>query len=196
LPETLTQGDRPDPGRAWRRARTLPTEDQLPAEAGRLAPTLPAKTARRLSEFRSRSRCNGFFNCLSLCKTVMATHKSIEPVTRHGFKPGCQEHHPAAIALRPRPSGLRPTVIQLRGHPDGGSARCRAGAARACRRSSGGRVAKRLRTGCVKKVRKRHAVREMKEGPSEPPCRRRLQTAMSCFDRKVTVVNVMVKRRG
>jgi hypothetical protein len=37
---------------------------------------------------------------------------------------------------------------------------------------------------CVKKVRKRHAVREMKEDPSEPPCRRRLQTAMSCFGQK------------
>jgi hypothetical protein len=34
---------------------------------------------------------------------------------------------------------------------------------------------------CVKKTRRRHAVREMKEGPSEPPCRRRLQTATSCF---------------
>ena len=32
---------------------------------------------------------------------------------------------------------------------------------------------------CVKKTRKRHAVREMKEGPSEPPYRRRLQTAIS-----------------
>jgi hypothetical protein len=37
---------------------------------------------------------------------------------------------------------------------------------------------------CVKKARKRHAVREMKEGPSEPLCRRRLQTAMSCFGQK------------
>jgi hypothetical protein len=35
--------------------------------------------------------------------------------------------------------------------------------------------------GCVKKTRKRHAVREMKEGPSEPSCRRGLQTAVSCF---------------
>jgi hypothetical protein len=25
------------------------------------------------------------------------------------IKPGCQDHHPAAIAPRPRPSGLRPT---------------------------------------------------------------------------------------
>ena len=46
------------------------------------------------------------------------------------------------------------------------------------------------------KTRERHAVREMKEDPSEPSCRGRLQTAMSCFGRKVTVVNVMVKRRG
>jgi hypothetical protein len=32
------------------------------------------------------------------------------------------------------------------------------------------------------KTRKRRAVRKMKEGPSEPPCRGRLQTALSCFD--------------
>ena len=38
--------------------------------------------------------------------------------------------------------------------------------------------------GCVKKTRKRHAVGEMKDGPSESPCRRRLQTAMSCFGQK------------
>jgi len=37
---------------------------------------------------------------------------------------------------------------------------------------------------CVKKTRKRHAVRKMKVGPSEPPCRRRLQTALSCFGPK------------
>ena len=42
----------------------------------------------------------------------------------------------------------------------------------------------------------RHAVREMKEDPSESPCRRRLQTAMSCFGPMTAVVNVMVKRRG
>ena len=36
----------------------------------------------------------------------------------------------------------------------------------------------------------------MKEGPSKPPCRRRLQTAISCFGAKTAVVNVMVKRRG
>jgi hypothetical protein len=38
-------------------------------------------------------------------------------------------------------------------------------------------------------------VRKMKVGPSEPPCRGRLQTAMSCFGQKAAVVNVMVKRR-
>jgi hypothetical protein len=38
--------------------------------------------------------------------------------------------------------------------------------------------------GCVKKTRKRHAVRKMKVGPSEPLCRRRLQTALSCFGSK------------
>ena len=37
---------------------------------------------------------------------------------------------------------------------------------------------------CVKKARKRHVVRKMKVGPSEPPCRRRLQTAISCFGPK------------
>jgi len=36
----------------------------------------------------------------------------------------------------------------------------------------------------------------MKDGPSEPPCRRGLQTAISCFGPKTAVVNVMVKRRG
>ncbi len=35
----------------------------------------------------------------------------------------------------------------------------------------------------------------MKEDPSEPPCRRRLQTALSCFGPKAAVVNVRVKRR-
>src|SRR5215467_16320398 len=49
---------------------------------------------------------------------------------------------------------------------------------------------------CVKKTRKRHAVGEMKDGPSESPCRRRLQTAMSCSGTMAGVVNVMVKRRG
>jgi hypothetical protein len=57
------------------------------------------------------------------------------------------------------------------------------------------RTAQELRRCCVKKTRERHAVREMKEDPSEPSCRGRLQTAMSCSGRKATVVNVMVKRR-
>jgi hypothetical protein len=35
----------------------------------------------------------------------------------------------------------------------------------------------------------------MKEDPSKPPCRRRLQTALSCFGPKAAVVNVRVKRR-
>ena len=34
---------------------------------------------------------------------------------------------------------------------------------------------------CVKKTRNRHAVRKMEVGPPEPSCRRRLQTALSCF---------------
>jgi hypothetical protein len=52
------------------------------------------------------------------------------------------------------------------------------------------------RSSCVKKTRKRHAVGEMKDGPPESPCRRRLQTAMSCSGTMAGVVNVMVKRRG
>jgi hypothetical protein len=40
-----------------------------------------------------------------------------------------------------------------------------------------GRVA-----GCVKKTRKRHALRKMEVDPPESPCRGRLQTAVSCFD--------------
>ena len=42
----------------------------------------------------------------------------------------------------------------------------------------------------------RHAVREMRVDPSEPPCRGRFQTAISCFGPMAAVVNVMVKRRG
>jgi hypothetical protein len=49
--------------------------------------------------------------------------------------------------------------------------------------------------GCVKKTRNRHAVREMEVDPPEPPCRRRLQTAISCCGPMTMVVNVMVKRR-
>src|SRR6201997_5164649 len=37
---------------------------------------------------------------------------------------------------------------------------------------------------CVKKMRERHVVRKMKEDPSEPSCRGRLQTAISCFGQK------------
>jgi hypothetical protein len=37
---------------------------------------------------------------------------------------------------------------------------------------------------CVKKTRERHAVRKMKEDPSEPSYRGRLQTAISCFGQK------------
>ena len=38
--------------------------------------------------------------------------------------------------------------------------------------------------GCVKKTRRRCAVRKMKVDPSKPSCRGRLQTAMSCFGQK------------
>ena len=37
---------------------------------------------------------------------------------------------------------------------------------------------------------------EMRVGPSEPLCRGRLQTAISCYGLRAAVVNVMVKRRG
>jgi hypothetical protein len=60
---------------------------------------------------------------------------------------------------------------------------------------SGGIFAILSRCACVKKTSNRHAVREMKVGPSKPPCRRRLQTAISCFGPKDAVVNIMVKRR-
>jgi hypothetical protein len=36
----------------------------------------------------------------------------------------------------------------------------------------------------------------MKVGPSEPLCKKRLQTAVSGLCRKTMVVNVTVKRRG
>ena len=39
-------------------------------------------------------------------------------------------------------------------------------------------------------------MREMKVDPSKPPCRGRLQTAISCYGPMAAVVNVMVKRRG
>ena len=40
------------------------------------------------------------------------------------------------------------------------------------------------RPACVKKGNNAHAVQKMKVGPSEPFCRRRLQTAMSCCGQK------------
>ena len=40
---------------------------------------------------------------------------------------------------------------------------------------------------------RRNAVSEMKEDPSEPACRRRLQTAISCCRPMTVVVNVMGK---
>jgi hypothetical protein len=38
--------------------------------------------------------------------------------------------------------------------------------------------------GCVKNVLQHDAVSKMKGGPSEPACRSRLQTAISCWSRK------------
>jgi len=46
--------------------------------------------------------------------------------------------------------------------------------------------------GCVKKTRKRHAVGELKDGPSESPHRWRLQTAMSCVGQKPRWLTSMV----
>jgi hypothetical protein len=51
------------------------------------------------------------------------------------------------------------------------------------------------RKGCVKKTRNRHAVRKMEVGPPEPSCRRRLQTAVSCFSQKLRWCTSTVKRR-
>ena len=53
-----------------------------------------------------------------------------------------------------------------------------------------------IRGGCVKKTRNRHAVRKMEVDPPGPFCRRRLQTALSCYGPMTVVVNVKVKRRG
>jgi hypothetical protein len=47
--------------------------------------------------------------------------------------------------------------------------------------------------GCVKNARRRNAVPEMKEDPSEPACRSRLQTAVSCCRPMALVVNVTEK---
>ena len=44
-------------------------------------------------------------------------------------------------------------------------------------------------------MRRHHAVRKMKEGPSESLCRERLQTAIGCYGPMAAVVNAMVKRR-
>jgi hypothetical protein len=53
------------------------------------------------------------------------------------------------------------------------------------RRTLSGAIAdQELMFDCVKKTRERHAVGEMRDGPSESPCGRRLQTAMSCFGQK------------
>ena len=53
----------------------------------------------------------------------------------------------------------------------------------------------RFSRGCVRKTRKRHAVREMMVGPSESLCRERFQTAVSCFGPMTAVVNVTEKAR-
>jgi hypothetical protein len=40
------------------------------------------------------------------------------------------------------------------------------------------------------------AIRKMRVGPSESPCRGRLQTATSCCSRTAVVVNVVAKKHG
>jgi hypothetical protein len=51
-----------------------------------------------------------------------------------------------------------------------------------------------LRRGCVKNaLMERDAVSEMKENPSEPACRSRLQTAVSCCGPMAVAVNVTEK---
>ena len=94
-----------------------------------------------------------------------------------GYCRGCADE---AAGGCPVPSACRSAqstgTVGLAGQPalepgrqrDGGSARCRAGAARSCRRSSGGRVAKRLRPGLMALVNgaTRHASDRSKGGCS------------------------------
>jgi hypothetical protein len=77
----------------------------------------------------------------------------------------------AANFLKRRPSGRQPEHKAIE-HGE-------------IRRTLRGAIAdQELMFDCVKKTRERHAVGEMRDGPSESPCRRRLQTAMSCFGQK------------
>ena len=94
-----------------------------------------------------------------------------------GYCRGCADE---AAGGCPVPSACRSAqstgTVGLAGQPalepgrqrDGGSARCRAGAARSCRRSSGGRVTKRLRPGLMALVNgaTRHASDRSKGGCS------------------------------
>ena len=90
----------------------------------------------------------------------------------HG--PGRLANSPALSIALPNASfttlGLPPLVVRSSLNPPNRRMRTR---------MSGG-VA-----GCVKKTRKRHAVRKMKVGPSKSSCRRGLQTAVSCFSQKL-----------
>ena len=77
-----------------------------------------------------------------------------------------------------------PTRLKVPMHRSG--AHCLVGARK--RRNARGAIVSRRRE-------QRHAVREMRVDPSEPPCRGRFQTAISCYGPMAAVVNVMVKRR-
>ena len=68
-------------------------------------PVLHASSERNHSSVRLQRL---FFNRLSLCKTAAPPIHWTRDASRD-TKLGCHDHHPAAIALRPRPSDLRPT---------------------------------------------------------------------------------------
>jgi hypothetical protein len=96
------------------------------------------------------------------------------------INPAASHNHPAGDA-RALASGRLSALLALEIASTGRAATNRDGAARANpaderRKSAVG--------SCVKKTRERHAVRKMKEDPSEPSCRGRLQTAISCFGQK------------
>jgi hypothetical protein len=104
----------------------------------------------------------------------------IPAVSLVSINPAGSHNHPARDA-RALAQGRLSLLLALEVAPTGRATADPHGAARIDpaderRKSAVGR--------CVKKTRERHAVREMKEDPSEPSCRGRLQTAISCFGQK------------
>jgi hypothetical protein len=95
------------------------------------------------------------------------------------------------LERRPEPPASRLNLLnrRMRTRLYGGVAGCvkKDVKASCCTKDEGGPF------GCAKKKCKLHAVREMREGPSKPLCRERLQTATSCCGTMATVVNVVVK---